>query len=361
MTFDEMSGWLTEAGASEEVIQKLKSDAPATVTDLDSDCVDLMEGPSRQTGVMRIKIIDPGQGTTAFYPVEVLKRDGPKVFKAGTHMYINHPTDTELQERPERDLRDLAAVLSENAAWDDNGPKGPGLYASAQVFSDHRATITEKASAIGLSIRARGKSKMAEVDGRLTKVAVSFDEAVSVDFVTRAGRGGALLTESGRPAAEPKEKKVATVQIEDTELATLREAAGKVATLETQFKEADERAKRLEAENKATEIKTSAASVVDGILKEAANEVLPEKAKATIRKYAANVVPVKDGEFDEAAYKVAVNELVKDQIDILTEANGGKAIVKGMGASEGDGKSAKKAGKVDEKALFGESDKRLRS
>jgi len=39
-----------------------------------------------------IKLIAPGKGSSAFYPAEVLKRDGPQVFKAGTHVYLNHPT-----------------------------------------------------------------------------------------------------------------------------------------------------------------------------------------------------------------------------------------------------------------------------
>src|SRR5579859_4348462 len=34
-----------------------------------------------------IKLIAPGKGASAYYPKEVLQRDGPKVFKAGTHIY----------------------------------------------------------------------------------------------------------------------------------------------------------------------------------------------------------------------------------------------------------------------------------
>ncbi len=126
-------------------------------------------------------LIDVGQGSSGYYPASTLQEAaGSKVFRAGTQCYIDHPTQSETYERPERSLKDLAGALETDAVFRDNG-----LWSRVRVFSSHRDFITERASTIGLSIRADG-----EVDGttvtKLTRVH-------SVDFVTRAGRGGRLV------------------------------------------------------------------------------------------------------------------------------------------------------------------------
>src|ERR1039457_2876617 len=92
-----------------------------------------------------IKLIAPGKGSSAYYPREVLKRDGPLVFKAGTHVYLNHQTATEESERPEGDVKNLAGVLTTNAYYSDNHKMGEGLYGRMKVFSDHAQTVEEKA------------------------------------------------------------------------------------------------------------------------------------------------------------------------------------------------------------------------
>src|SRR6185369_1053821 len=67
-----------------------------------------------------IKLIAPGKGSSAFYPAEVLKRDGPNVFKAGTHVYLNHPTAAEEAARPEGDVKNLAGVLATGAEYHES-------------------------------------------------------------------------------------------------------------------------------------------------------------------------------------------------------------------------------------------------
>src|SRR3972149_4399223 len=76
--------------------------------------------PVKESAVERvpIKIIGPGWGSMAYYSESMLKTSGPKAFHKGTHMYWNHPTATEEAERPERDLNDLAAILTKDAYWD---------------------------------------------------------------------------------------------------------------------------------------------------------------------------------------------------------------------------------------------------
>src|SRR5208337_2919337 len=142
-----------------------------------------------------IKLIAPGKGSSAFYPKEILQRDGPKVFKAGTHVYLNHPTAAEEAQRPEGDVKNLAGVLTTDAAYNESHTKGPGLYARMKVFADHAQTVEAKAPHVGMSIRASGKAESRQTKEGLP-VLTELTSAESVDVVTRAGAGGMILSES---------------------------------------------------------------------------------------------------------------------------------------------------------------------
>lgn len=134
-------------------------------TELLTECVPLMEKAVRADGIVSLKLIAPGRGSSGFYPAEVLRRDGPRVFAKGTKCFWDHPSVDEEAQRPERSLRDFAAELVTDAAYRD-GPAGEGLYADAKVFEPFRASVNELAPHIGMSIRALGKARMGEVDGR---------------------------------------------------------------------------------------------------------------------------------------------------------------------------------------------------
>lgn len=146
-----------------------------------------------------IKLIAPGKGSSAFYPAEVLKRDGPEVFKAGTHVYVNHPTFAEEAARPEGDVKNLAGVLTTQAQYHETHAKGPGLYARMKVFADHGQMVEEKAAHVGMSIRASGVAESGKTKEGVPVLA-KLTSAESVDVVTRAGAGGMILTEAARPA-----------------------------------------------------------------------------------------------------------------------------------------------------------------
>lgn len=149
----------------------------------------------KESGVAKIpvKIISAGWGSMAYYPKEVLKRDGPTVFPAGTHMMWNHASESEELDRPEGDLGNLAAVLTKAAEWKDDGPNGPGLYSEAKVFSDYATQVTEKGPYIGVSINAAIRATEGTREGRTGRIAEQFVRAYSADFVTKAGAGGAPI------------------------------------------------------------------------------------------------------------------------------------------------------------------------
>jgi hypothetical protein len=138
-----------------------------------------------------VQIIDAGWGASGHYSPDVLAEAGrQRVFAAGTQMFLDHPTESEDHERPERSVRDLAAVLTSDAVYD---PARRALVAEARVFADYAPLIREKAEHIGLSIRANGISEYGEADGRRGVIVKEITEAVSVDYVTKAGRGGKVL------------------------------------------------------------------------------------------------------------------------------------------------------------------------
>lgn len=154
--------------------------------------------PAKGPGRITIKIIDEGQGSSGYYPAETLKAAAAdRIFKAGTHMYVDHPSATEAFERPERSVKDLAAVLASDARYE-----GGALVAEAKVFPLWAATIGAMAEDIGVSIRASAEVK--EADGQRTITRIT--QAKSIDFVTMAGRGGRILTvhESARPVQEAR-------------------------------------------------------------------------------------------------------------------------------------------------------------
>jgi hypothetical protein len=147
---------------------------------------------------MRIKVISPGWGTSGYYPAPVLEQVGKdKLIGPGTHMFLDHPTVTEDTERPERSVRDLAAVTITNATWD---PQERALMAEAMVFAPFRGLLAEQAPHIGVSIRASGVAEQGEAEGRQGTIITAITEVHSVDFVTAAGRGGQIvaLLESAR-------------------------------------------------------------------------------------------------------------------------------------------------------------------
>lgn len=144
-----------------------------------------------------ITLITPGVGSSGYYAPEVLEAAATdKVWPAGTHCYVNHPSESERYDRPERDIDDLAAVLTEDARWD-----GERLVAEARLFP-HKRYLADMSEAVGMSIRAAAEVVEGEHDGKRMPIVQKLTEGVSVDFVTKAGRGGyfELVESAPRPS-----------------------------------------------------------------------------------------------------------------------------------------------------------------
>ncbi len=159
------------------------------------------------TASRKIKLIAPGKGSTAWYTEAALRKAATdKIFKAGTPMRIDHPTQAQEAERPEGSVRDWGAVLARDAEWIGDHSEGPGLYSEVKPFSDSAEFLDERAPYAGVSIRANGYAVM-DGDRPVMREGVpllrEFSSAEGVDMVTRAGAGGMFLSEAAVPVANP--------------------------------------------------------------------------------------------------------------------------------------------------------------
>lgn len=151
-----------------------------------------------------IVIISEGWGSSGYYGSDVLKRDIPRIFPIGSHMYLNHPTEREDMERPERSVTDLVGVLMSKPRL-----AGIDMVAEALIYEHWVPVIEAMAKDIGLSIRAYGVSEEGDAGGKRGTIIKALTEGLSIDYVTKAGAGGKIgkLIESAREQAVPVEEK----------------------------------------------------------------------------------------------------------------------------------------------------------
>lgn len=127
-------------------------------------------------------------GSSGYYPREVLERDGPGVWPAGTPMFLDHPSASEAADRPERSVRDLAGRIVSTPRYDSDG-----LYAEVEIYPHQQPVVDALADDVGLSIRAQGTAEQGEAAGRTGPIVTKLVHGHSVDFVTVPGAGGRLV------------------------------------------------------------------------------------------------------------------------------------------------------------------------
>lgn len=145
---------------------------------------------SRKTGRYKVLVINEGVGSSGRYPKATLQEAAKaKVIPKGTQSFIDHQGAGEERDRARvgRSVRDLAGVLTEDAYWDETNN---GLVATMQVYGPYRDLLAEMHGDIGLSIKGSGEMRINEAGEREIS---SLTEVRSVDWVTKAGRGGKVL------------------------------------------------------------------------------------------------------------------------------------------------------------------------
>ena len=343
----------------ETTYKAVKVVSESGTSDLTVDFVPLtlVEKSVRRDGTIPLKIIEPGWGSSGYYPKEVLERDGPKVFTKGTKMFWNHPTPTEEMERPERDLNDLAAEFVSDATWQENGPAGAGLYTDAKVFGPYKKAVDELAPHIGASIRALGKAKMGEAEGKTGPIIEQIALAKSVDFVTTPGAGGQILQlfEAARGGNTPLPIHTVTLQefkrIRPDLVEEMRaELKTAVYGEKNQFEEAkrvkEEEIRALEESKRKTD-EENARLKEALILRDAKDFVIgalskvemPELTRTRLVESLAKNPVVKEGSLDKDEFGKKITEAVKTELEYL-------AKVTGSGQIHGMGESVSETGEV---------------
>lgn len=144
----------------------------------------------RGTGRFLVRIIDEGEGSSAVYPAAALEAAASaRIFPAGTHMYLDHAPDSRRGVHGERSIRDLASVLTSDAVYD---PNSRALVGEAQAVAGWERTLEGLAPHVGLSISGLAEVEPpADLGGK--PIVTQLLAAESVDWVVKAGRGGAVL------------------------------------------------------------------------------------------------------------------------------------------------------------------------
>lgn len=318
-----------------EVTYQPVSESESDAT-LEESFVALSERAVRGDGTAQVKIIEPGWGSSGYYSEGMLKRDGPKVFSKGLKMFWDHPTPEEEAGRPERSLRDLAGELVTDARFLENGPDGKGLYADAKIFDTFAPAVEELAPHIGVSIRAAGTGKQGTAEGRKGTMIDKLIAAQSVDFVTEPGAGGQIVEifESARRRSKESHPED---DMDENQVRQMIEAQTKPLTDQVNALQESLNQSNTQLE----EAKTENARLREGlVLREARDFVaetlnghrLPDVTRTRLLESLSANPPLKEGALDKDAYKTAIDEAVKKEVEYL-ESIAGPAI-KGMNSGE---------------------------
>lgn len=320
----------------------------ADETAIEGEFVQLVERAVREDGTVKLRLIQPGWGTSGYYNKKVLQRDVPRIFPQGTMMFWDHPTEAEESQRPEGSLKDLAAVLVSTPKWDKDG-----MYAEAKVFGQYREALEELAPHIGVSIRALGRSKPGSAEGRKGPIIEEIAVGRSVDFVTTPGAGGRVaelfeaarsrtdrtgLDEEGRREVGLSERAgggglPGTTQQEAggmNEVTALQEAN---AALQAQMTALQEAQARLEQENARLREDDLLRRAEAFVAQRLATVEMPEITRRRLAaELAASPVVLEADRYalDEKAFGEAIAEKAKAELAYLAEAVG-RGQVRGMG------------------------------
>jgi hypothetical protein len=308
----------------------------------------MMNGVVRDDGTVRVRIIGPGQGSSAYYEADQLRRD-MGVFAKGTQVFFDHPGRREESDRPERSLRDLCGVTTTEPVWEEAGPAGPGPYTTVSVFRPYRPMLDEMGPHIGVSIIASGTVVPKKVNGKTIRVAEKFTSG-RFDFVTKAGAGGKVVpfAEAARSAVDEYVDEFLADHPQESESSEraraqfIEWAAGGSPVTEEEEMELKEKVSALEAENAA--LKEAERKLAEALVIKEATEIieeslgaekdLPDQAKARLREVLRAKATPQEGELDKDALKASVAEAIKAEKEYVASLKP-KGVV-GMGGVSAD-------------------------
>lgn len=291
----------------------------------------LSEGASSSDGMARFnaRLIEGNiQGSSGYYPAEVLERDGPTAFPQGTHMHLDHQGWMDQMDQPVGSVKDMAAIIDSTPEYREAANGQPaGLYATIKVLSHQSQFIKEIKDHIGISIVVPALAEdwinpdTNEETQLITKLFAA-GPLTRVDFVTYPGANGRVLEMveaakmqlpegaqliTNRPIAKevvvvtPKESKPMAELTDETAKSLQVSLDSLAVSLSAQ---AATESARVEAETKLRE----AASKVDpeevalGIAKALTESGLPVKAHARVMAMSKGGMPLAEAIASEKEY-----------------------------------------------------------
>ncbi len=182
-------------------------------------------GVDKVARTARVILITEGLGNLRdknFYTKEAIASCA-KVFQ-GKQFYVDHPSKTEEEDRPERSMRDLAGYFYDCTVGTikdlDSGEPLQACFATLKFAESEpgQLAMTQVATALeyqrrmgnskelyaGISINAGGMSEPGQIEGMDVNMVREIHDAFSADIVTKPARGGkflSLMQEAARTAA----------------------------------------------------------------------------------------------------------------------------------------------------------------
>lgn len=140
---------------------------------------------SAEQGIWEIRVIQSGEGSSGFYPAEVLERDGARAFPAGTRSFANHDSWEDLMNGG--DITRLMGKTLESATYRDGA-----LWATWQAAPKWRDFVKEFHEQIGVSINTPGAKEVGTVGEYTGNVITALENGpyTSIDVVVAPGAGG---------------------------------------------------------------------------------------------------------------------------------------------------------------------------
>lgn len=187
-------------------------------------------------GTYPVTLLTPGLGTSAYYSESVIKRDAPKAFPKGTHVYLTHERLASGEPSPEK----LLGTLIEDTVIRESDGAAINRFKPISTRAEFVEAVYKH---VGLSISAGGSATIGTMDGRQVKMAESIDYHISnsVDMVSYPGRAGSGFVESAfaeyvenvqtEPSAPGEQENGNKMPITEEQFAELTESVKALTTL----------------------------------------------------------------------------------------------------------------------------------
>lgn len=186
-------------------------------------------------GTYPVTLLTPGLGATAYYSEAVIKRDAPKAFPKGTHVYLTHQREASGEPSPEK----LLGTLVQDTTIRESDGAAVNRFKPMKRWAEFVEDVHEH---VGLSICAGGTATIGTMEGRQVKMAESIEYHISnsVDMVSYPGRAGSGFVESAfaqyaenvqtEPSASGKQKEESNMEL-DEKVDSLVESVAALKTL----------------------------------------------------------------------------------------------------------------------------------